>query len=713
MKKIYSLLLLGGLLLFGVSNAWGATTYFLNSDSWGNTIKCHRFEATSGNTSWPGEAMTKIGVLDGYGLYSFDSPATDGKVVFTNKNEGSNQTGDLGWTSNKYYKGTSGGWYDFVPAIDYDWSSGELTLRTMTDNGDGTYSYVGTLGTGDVKIITEGGVIATFANASIDKTGFAVGDRCIFIFTPQDGSTPASLTLSATNYYLRGDFVSSWAITDDYLFTSIGNDLYSVTINSMSTGAKQFKIFDNADQGNWDGVVASNTKMDNSRSNINLYSTGENITFSPVVSSNITIVYDKANDKVYVTAATGYRTITVYLRDVDGSSNRSVYAWYGDGNVLNGNFAEDYKKGVVTETINGQTFYKHIIGFPSSVEDKDLKLIFHTVGGKQTSDIYVGAIKRTSTHYFTVKEGDTNLSYTQLNPNSLVGSFNGWNANDVFFDENPIIIMPLESSGSAYLFKVLKNTCGNSSGTWTWFGYGTDQDYKTISATSTETLESGEHADIRLSVSTTGDYVFGWNTAAASLSVTFPGTYSRSLNNAWGTICLPYAVTSANRAASNAKYYSISHIADSKLYLKEETGNLAAGQPYIFEYQGAVPGTLTITCGTAASEISNNRGLIGTYVQGTIASGENYYIVQGGVVKAVDDGAVNIAANRAYIDKDEVDKLTPSLAPTLRELPFAPQSPTDIQSVEANEKAVKFFENGKLLILREGVVYDATGRIVR
>ena len=46
-------------------------------------------------------------------------------------------------------------------------------------------------------------------------------------------------------------------------------------------------------------------------------------------------------------------------------------------------------------------------------------------------------------------------------------------------------------------------------------------------------------------------------------------------------------------------------------------------------------------------------------------------------------------------------------------MPLEPNNATDINSIEASEKAVKFFENGQLFIQKNGVVYDMTGRIVR
>ncbi len=38
---------------------------------------------------------------------------------------------------------------------------------------------------------------------------------------------------------------------------------------------------------------------------------------------------------------------------------------------------------------------------------------------------------------------------------------------------------------------------------------------------------------------------------------------------------------------------------------------------------------------------------------------------------------------------------------------------TNIENIEASDKAVKFTENGRILILRDGITYDALGRKVR
>ena len=71
-----------------------------------------------------------------------------------------------------------------------------------------------------------------------------------------------------------------------------------------------------------------------------------------------------------------------------------------------------------------------------------------------------------------------------------------------------------------------------------------------------------------------------------------------------------------------------------------------------------------------------------------------------------------VPANKAYLIYNEAGGGSlgaPSIHMEIDEVGNA----TDIQNIEACDKAVKFFENGQMLILREGVVYDAIGRIVR
>jgi len=44
---------------------------------------------------------------------------------------------------------------------------------------------------------------------------------------------------------------------------------------------------------------------------------------------------------------------------------------------------------------------------------------------------------------------------------------------------------------------------------------------------------------------------------------------------------------------------------------------------------------------------------------------------------------------------------------------FDDNGATDINAIEADEEGVKFIENGKFLIKKNGVLYNALGQVVR
>ena len=64
-------------------------------------------------------------------------------------------------------------------------------------------------------------------------------------------------------------------------------------------------------------------------------------------------------------------------------------------------------------------------------------------------------------------------------------------------------------------------------------------------------------------------------------------------------------------------------------------------------------------------------------------------------------------AHKAYLALLE-NVMTPAPA-----ILFNENNATDIKAIEGQEKAVKFIENGRILIMKDGVTYDAMGRIVR
>ncbi len=107
-------------------------------------------------------------------------------------------------------------------------------------------------------------------------------------------------------------------------------------------------------------------------------------------------------------------------------------------------------------------------------------------------------------------------------------------------------------------------------------------------------------------------------------------TYSRSVTNTFGTICLPYAVSSN----SDVQYYTLNSLSGSTLYLTAQT-DIEAGKPAIFEMKNNVT-TLTATAtdatikGSVPTAADATLKLIGTFNEQVITDAEelakDYYI---------------------------------------------------------------------------------------
>lgn len=90
-------------------------------------------------------------------------------------------------------------------------------------------------------------------------------------------------------------------------------------------------------------------------------------------------------------------------------------------------------------------------------------------------------------------------------------------------------------------------------------------------------------------------------------------------------------------------------------------------------------------------------------------AGYTYYYLASDQFHKATSGTLQ--SGKAYLKVANGD--VPATAPSLFFVFDEENNATDIQSIESADKAIKFFEDGKLLIMRDGVVYDALGRIIR
>ena len=376
----------------------------------------------------------------------------------------------------------------------------------------------------------------------------------------------------------------------------------------------------------------------------------------------------------------------------------------------------------VTITKDEVTYYKEVLTIP---DGKTIRIAFTDgqsgIGTHQTPDILVGTIKKDTTLFYNFNGS----FYTW----GIIGINGDWTNNRLKYyciGSGSEVSVPLAASTDKW-FRVY-NTDGDGK------QYGLNQ---TISSSVPNHWFYGSDGNAcKLVTGAEGCYVFsiiGWHDESTNdkgpiMKITYPNAtpYTRSglAAGAWGTICLE-GVSDAS-FYPNAKFNSIDYKnvngsgEPTSIVLVEETGQLVAGRPYIFKVTSA--GNLSLPY-TGSVEAGSYRGLVGAINaisvsdMTTLIGTTNVYLLTNvdgvGCIRKAATGS-QLGANKAYIDMDNVPTTPIAGAPGARfEIPLAPNNATSIQDIEANDIAVKFIENGKFFIQKNGVVYDATGRVAR
>jgi hypothetical protein len=131
-----------------------------------------------------------------------------------------------------------------------------------------------------------------------------------------------------------------------------------------------------------------------------------------------------------------------------------------------------------------------------------------------------------------------------------------------------------------------------------------------------------------------------------------------------------------------------------------------AGTPLVLH--GVEMGEYIVPVIASAVAPAVNRLVAGT---GAAINSANLYVLSeqsGNIVFAsTEENEAVVPVGKAYLDLTGMNA-----APALR-IVEGENHATNIEQLDRSEKAVKFIENGNLFFLRDGVVYDATGRVVR
>lgn len=213
-----------------ISQANATVVYYKNTNNW-QTPTAHMWEGGEG-TSFPGKAMTNLG--DGW--YSIDA-GSNKKIIFNNGSD-KEKTGDLPIPPNVSAAAyVDGKWETVTYKILHPWGeSGELTVKTLTDDGDGYYSLSEKWCDAecDVRCYISGSPVGD--PYTIEKKNITLennpqkGDVCTFTYNPADKSltvTKGEPQPYKAVYIFGGVNVNEWDNTKNYVKMECNEGVYT------------------------------------------------------------------------------------------------------------------------------------------------------------------------------------------------------------------------------------------------------------------------------------------------------------------------------------------------------------------------------------------------------------------------------------------------------------------------------------------------------
>lgn len=222
-----------------ISQANATVVYYKNTNNW-QTPTAYMWRHESKATTWPGTEMDNLGG----GWYSIDA-GNYTNIIFNNK--GSNQTIDLQIPQNVSATAyVDGKWETVTYQIQHPWEeSGELTVKTLTDDGDGFYSVRGKWG--DAKCAVQCFINGSSVGESywIEKENITLvnnpqkGDECTFTYNPTNKSltvTKGELLPYKAVYIFGCVNGNEWDNTEKYVKMECNEGVYTYTFTYEGPG---------------------------------------------------------------------------------------------------------------------------------------------------------------------------------------------------------------------------------------------------------------------------------------------------------------------------------------------------------------------------------------------------------------------------------------------------------------------------------------------
>ena len=834
MKKIYSLLLLAGICLFGAQSVKAATVYFVNGAGW-DAVYCYAYDdGGDEDASWPGIVISQTAIVNGFSVYSYDTEKSI--VIFNNGSGGSgNQTANLtvsGHEEQYFYKSqyeevwfesgkkvsdfiASGSKYKamYLRGEMNGWGTTEMdeirtnvwkvTVTLTNEEGDNEHGWYGYkfdtgnwttfFGRGSYFQATINQVATVDAGGSenlgvhveetgdysfiLDVTGetpkFAVANSVQYGFgyydnEATDGETPSGKACdfydevtvagegtlerdgyrfigwntkadgSGTSYSVDDKVIittdlalyAQWndgvtyelngGVTNEYGWTNASDMFDSFMSETGATGypsLEQYKSYEGNDRfKSPTGIGVKLTNPENAFANTSKWGW---------LKSYIAEVQNAQNAAGLTPAVTAldntgagspwrYAVAAFFVDDqcptwpvsanfaTCGAGTLSAYqaAWgfgYANPQFVDAEFTLNapYKAGYA---FAGWYDNAEFTGTPVTTIDENTQGTLYAKWDKVYTIYFYDNMSWGDVHvnlyagpYWNNENGSGNNGAAICNAQmTKIGETNYWKYE---FTGGPYSVVSFTS---------IPQYDGENDHGYEHF-YNCDAVYRGDFDATSENLMFVSTATSNETKNECAYYSNGvWMKYASSYSFEVANTNYR-------TLCLPYAAT-----LDNAEIYTISSVSSSSITITSTNSNvIAAGTPYIIKPEAE--GTVTATfSGEPTATLVNVDYMVGNLNATALtveANGNNYVLSNNELHKVVagEQGeSVTVGQYKAYFYFDGVLNAAPALRVVVAE-----NGATAIENIEANETAVKFIENGKLFIRKNGVVYDATGAVVK
>lgn len=522
------------------------TIYFINTGKW-SVVNLHRWGGTATETSWPGEAMTSTGEKIGeYDVYSFTArQGAFANVIFTNKNTGSDQTGDLTWTAGKYYiynYGGKSGWYTqseaeelLIVIPDYyitgtiagGWDGNEVKMTYSGDKWSHTFSASAlTIGTEYKLKVTDG----TWNNhwSTINGTIEGVsndgdGNVCFKLSTVGDVTVTfdgAKITMSTTGafkvpvtykYYVVGSMNSWNQSSEDYGMSDDDEDgIYEKTLTLKNND--EFKVKGN----DWYGFEAIEGKYKETSSKEG------NIKLTLNADTEVTIKFNSETKKITFDGLTEDYYTVVGVADIFGEA----WATNSDANKMVKQDDGSYK--LVKENVtlaaigyewkiakNGTWWYDAATGVNPSEGNNTLTI---TTAGRYNVTFTLSANLQTATAETELLEEIIVIPDCYISGNATLTGGEGWQGNEftmVYDEETETWTYTLAGLQPEKEYE-LKVVCGG-----TWYSFE-----NLVTPVPTGITEGNDHA-IAFQMEEAGDVVVTYN---KTNGITINGNFVKFIN---------------------------------------------------------------------------------------------------------------------------------------------------------------------------------------